>query len=711
MSKNIYGECALDYIKAGYSATPAVYESKRPAIKEWTTYCRQLPTEKEYLNWTNTFEATNLDICLGKASGIIALDFDSTAPEIIDLIEHMMPSSPVERIGSKGWVRFFRYNGEASFAQKYNGEVVFEVLSDNKKVTIPPSIHPSGMQYKWRDNSLLDVPRKELPMLPMFLVSSIELKLKTIRPGTTSESPLKLINGRNDALSSECATLISQGVPLDEAIKKLIEFDRGHHDEPLFTDIGEYGHNEPYTNALTFYSNHLRFVNSKRFRDHKNYEIPITASAVNDTYVEEILKKKEQKKEEQKNIKENALEFRPPGALGLIYDHILANSYVPQPAFALSSSLAVMATLIGRKTMFEGVASNLYLLNIAGSGAGKDKPMQIAKRMLTEINAFHLIGAGDYVSDASLMDELSTSPCRLDIIDEASGLLKDITSNTTTYGGKMADILCELYTSSTERFLGRMTADGRKGVCDRPNVSLLCATTPTGFRESVNKKSIEKGLLGRFLIFRGGDKLPARRLEKPVVMSPELKEHLVFWKNWEAAIDDEFTIGDTRQKVYSVQSTPEAKAQLDHYFREMDALRISQPEDSKYLPIISRLYTQALKISLISACSRIKSGEPLVDTVDVNFAFKVIDYYRSIMFEVVENHIFSNETEAKYVKLFNLIKKSTPSIKQHELNDLCRWLTPRERDSILQELLNDRKIIAFNSHDGDNSYIEYTTAE
>lgn len=711
MSKNIYKDNALDYIRAGYSATPARYESKRPAIKEWTTYCRQLPSEQEYLNWANNFDETNIDICLGKASGIIALDFDSTDPEIIDLIGHMMPESPVERIGSKGWVRFFRYTGESSYAFKFNGEVVFEILSDNKKVTIPPSVHPSGMTYKWGDKTLLDINKNDLPLLPMGLIAGVDNKLKMFKPGSESQKPGKLINGRNDALSSECAKLIQNGTDLDTAIKALIEYDKENHDEPLFADIHEWGHNEPYTNALSFYSNHLRFVNAKRFRDHKNYEVPITASAINETYVEEILKKKEQKQERLKNTMEKEFNIRPPGALGLIYDYILSNSFVPQPLFALSASISLMATLCGRKTTFQGVASNMYLLNIAGSGAGKDQPLQEVKKILTEINAFHLLGAGDYVSDASLMDELPTNPSRLDVVDEASGLLKGVTSGATTYGGKMADILCELYTSSTSRFLGRMTADGRKGMCDRPNVTLLCATTPSGFKESVNKRSIEKGLLGRFLIFKGGEKRPARRVKTVNKISEELKEYLIFWKNWEAPINNEFKLGDISQKVYEVSATEQASTLLDQYFTEFDMERCSQEEDSKFLPIISRLYQQMLKISLISACSRIKEGNPVVDVIDVEFALRVINYYRDVMFDVIENNVFSNETEAKYMKLYNIIQKAKPAIKQPDLNDMTRWLTPRERESIIQELLNDKKIIAYNSTDGDSSCVEFTSVE
>ena len=106
-------------------------------------------------------------------------------------------------------------------------------------------------------------------------------------------------------------------------------------------------------------------------------------------------------------------------------------------------------------------------------------------------------------------------PVRLDIIDEAGGMLKSVNRGGATYNAKMADILAELYTTSTSIFLGRQTAEGNKGRALRPNVNLLCSTTPTGFSEGVTVSAIEKGLMGRFLIFIGDGDKKARRVEQP----------------------------------------------------------------------------------------------------------------------------------------------------------------------------------------------------
>ena len=75
----------------------------------------------------------------------------------------------------------------------------------------------------------------------------------------------------------------------------------------------------------------------------------------------------------------------------------------------------------------------MYILNIAPSGAGKDAPQQKVKEIFFDIKKDHLLGAGDYVSDASLTDSLGSNVVRLDIIDEASGLLKCVNQGGATY--------------------------------------------------------------------------------------------------------------------------------------------------------------------------------------------------------------------------------------------------------------------------------------
>ena len=166
------------YIRQGLSVIPDKFGTKLPAIKGWSAFCSKLPSNEEIEGFCK-IENSNISMCLGEASGIIALDVDSTDQRILDIVVPMLPSSPVEKIGAKGFTRFFRFNGENSMTVKFNGEMVLEVLSEGKKTTMPPSRHPSGVDYRYTTTeTLLTVNKNDLPYFPPFLLANIESKLR-----------------------------------------------------------------------------------------------------------------------------------------------------------------------------------------------------------------------------------------------------------------------------------------------------------------------------------------------------------------------------------------------------------------------------------------------------------------------------------------------------------------------------------------------------
>ena len=207
------------------------------------------------------------------------------------------------------------------------------------------------------------------------------------------------------------------------------------------------------------------------------------------------------------------------------------------------------------------------------------------------------------MSDASLMDGLPESPVRLDIIDEAGGMLKSVNRGGATYNAKMADILAELYTTSTSIFLGRQTAEGNKGRALRPNVNLLCSTTPTGLSEGVTVSAIEKGLMGRFLIFIGDGDKKARRVEQPTRLDTKTILNLQQLASYEPEKSDKVIAGHA-QDITFLTKTDQANVMLQHAFEEFDKLRIDSEGNDVMLPIISRLYQQMLKVTMIHAISR-----------------------------------------------------------------------------------------------------------
>ena len=686
VSKNIYAESAQAYLDKGYSVIPDKYMSKMPAIKGWANYCYEKPSEAEVASWSTNITESGIALALGEASGVIAFDVDSTDQRILDAILPVLPPSPVTKIGSKGETRFFRYSGESTEVFKHNGEVVFEVLSNNKKTTLPPSIHPNGEAYKWASKGLLDVDKTDLPLLPPFLVTHLQDKIRNLIPDTEVQGRGKTFSGRNNGMSALVGELIKDAVPMDVALAKMIEFDKSENEVPLFSDPNEFSHTEPFTNALQFYANILNTANSKHYRKNETYEIPITASAIKEDSLGKL-------KSDTQKVKKLSRVLPPAhGVLKSIQSNILENSYIPQPDLAFSASLVMLGTLMSRKFTFQGVSSNLYVLNIAPSGAGKDMPQQKVKEFLSLVGAESLLGAGDYVSDASLMDSLGVRPVRLDIMDEAGGILRTVNKGKQDYNGKMADILAELYTSSNGRYLGRATAEGTKGACDRPNVSILASTTPTGFSEGISIQAIEKGLMGRFIVFTGDSDKPAQRVTSRTDLSVDAKT-VLRWFNSYKPDESKREINGIPQLTTEISATEGANKRLDEVFELFDTKRRSLAHNDSRLPIVARLYQQMLKLVMIHAGSRVEAGElPVVDVVDVEFGYKTILYYFDTISEIVRTHIHDGKMDAIAKKFINYIRDAG-TITKSELVRNTRWLNKRDRDNYLSELSETGDIV------------------
>lgn len=714
LNTNNYATYALKYYHKGYSVIPDKYGKKMPAIKAWSDYCYRLPSKEEISSWSNTFTESNIAVCLGQESKIIALDIDADDKEILDIVMPILPKSPVVKRGSKGETRFFRYTGETTDILKYNSKVVVEILSNGKKTTLPPSLHPNGSNYVWTsDKTLLDVDASELPILPPALFAHLGSKLRATIPETIQESYGKLYNGRNDELSSLCGKLIGEGKTVDEVIRELIKHDEETSETPLFTDPNENRTTHAITNALQFYSNHLLSINTKRFRESKEYEEPVMQSVADMEKIKEVRLGKSQSKVTPKKPRD---ELPPaPSVLGSIYSTILSNSWVKQPELAFGASLALMSTLISRKVVFQGMSPNLYVLNIAPSGSGKDMPQQFIKNTLIDIGADSLLGAGDYVSDASLMNSLEVQPTRLDVMDEAGGILNNVNNGRSEYNGKMADVLAELYTTSNGKYLGRATAEGRKGACYRPNVNILASTTPTGFSEGVSLKAIEKGLLGRFLIFQGNAKQKAERLKTFPKLPFETKQCLKFWYSFRPE-DFKTTneqIAGIPQNYVELEADNEANKRLDSIFEEFDTLRISSSHNDPKLPIVARLYQQMIKLVIISACSRVRNSKiPVINTKDVEFGYKTIKFYYNTIGDVIDRYIFGNKQEAEAVKLLNVIRDNGNFITKSDLSRATRSLGKRQRDSIIEDLIDSGDIIRdMQNHNGRNHVVYFLVEE
>ena len=702
---NIFKQKYKAYLEAGYSVIPDRYMGKTPLIKGWSAFCDKQPSEQECEGWVGQFSDTNIAVTLGAASGIIALDLDTVDQAILDLIYPILPESPVVKRGAKGETRFFRFMNEATAKVAFNGEMVIEVLSSGRKTTLPPSIHPNGAAYEWiGKKELLQVRASELPVLPPMLLSHIESVLRVnFKEQLTSSGNLKLdTTGRHSKLIKLCGELIKDRVDLNKAIEKLVHIDETDSEVPYFTDPQEWSHTEPFTNALTMYTNVLRCVNAKHFRNNQEYEVPIMPGPVEISLKEKLIEKKLQGQAGTKRLSLESLPVR--GVIRTLQQFVLKNSFKEQPDFALASAFTTVATILGQRYVFNGTAPNLYTLLLGESGTGKEAPQKVAHKVLVSTFNSKLIGAGQYVSDASLMDTLSRQPVRLDLLDEASDLLRTISGGRSDYTSGMAETLCKIWSASNSLFLGRNVAASNKkmlcAVCKeeyeenaikgrsyRPQMNIIMATTYTGFEESITLASLEKGLLGRFLIFTANANAEEKLLVNNTELDPTTSEYLDRLGRQKVPLNSHYKYQGVTYAVNDVPLAEGAKQELERIYTHFRTLFKATPRGSALLPVLARLTQQFNKLALIHAAGR--SLNPVVDVIDLQVAEQISLYNLAQFKNLIDMFLFKTKLEKDYKIILRALRNHSGELL---LDDLVYELRPYLKRRQIQDLLVEMEL-------------------
>jgi hypothetical protein len=180
-SASPYARVGAKLVDNGFSAVPCAPGVKVPgAYKrnewrlayDWTRFAERLPTDLELRIWS-TWPDAGVCIVLGGAPDavdhVVCVDVDSTDERMVEAIRDVLPESPIERTGQKGYAALFRASPSlASATLDVDGSRAVDFLANGRQVVVPPSIHPStNRPYTYTGmRTLEDVTPAHLPRLP-----------------------------------------------------------------------------------------------------------------------------------------------------------------------------------------------------------------------------------------------------------------------------------------------------------------------------------------------------------------------------------------------------------------------------------------------------------------------------------------------------------------------------------------------------------------
>jgi len=145
---------AIGYLSLGWSVIPMQPRGKRPLIR-WTQYQSERATQRDIEHWFQRWPDANVGVVTGAISGLLVLDVDARHGGDASLAQLERACGALEPTvecltGGGGRHLYFRHFGQP-VPNKVGFRDGLDLRGDGGVVVAPPSIHPNGRPYRWRE--------------------------------------------------------------------------------------------------------------------------------------------------------------------------------------------------------------------------------------------------------------------------------------------------------------------------------------------------------------------------------------------------------------------------------------------------------------------------------------------------------------------------------------------------------------------------------
>ncbi|TWT51819.1 hypothetical protein KOR42_32920 [Thalassoglobus neptunius] len=739
-------ETARALLRAGISVIP-IGKNKVPAIP-WKEFCNRLPTEEEVSSWFSTPQGIGR-VC-GAISGnleVIDFDVDSEAldcpssselltrwgeiiegrqPGLLDRLTTIQTPRPgfhvtyrcFENVGGNqklatfskrggGWKTVIETRGEGGYALCPGSPAHCHPLGGDlyRQAFGPPLTELQVITAKEREN-LLQAARSFCRKPPE---PEVQERVSRTAPGT---SPGEIFAARAtwaEILEPHGLSLVStdgSGVSYwrragssnkwsastgfgDSGLFYAfspncgVEPNRGYNKFSMFTHLNHSGDFEAAARDLA----------EKGFRE----ELPsIDISSIVQRFEERKTRIQEPEAEFPQEL------FSCPGIIRGLIDYNLSTAFVPQPVLALSGAIAFMGALIGRKvTDWQGSRANVYIINLAGSGRGKEHARKVNKFAASEALAEDLIGEEMFASGAGLLRTVSENPSQLFQLDEVGRMLREL--NNPRAGSHQSEIvsnLMKLFTSSGSMFMGSAYAEKSNKaplVIDSPNCNVLGTTVPDSFFQALSVEGLTDGFLSRLMVFVGSEEAQPQRVDSSTVLDPQVVAMVKSWHQWSPD-----QAGGVWANAKEIPSTPEARALMWDFTLQAHNSGSNEVERALW----SRASEKAHKLALIHACSE-SPITPEIGSDAAEWAIRLSSYLTSWIVRAASEKVFETVSERDSKRVEEILK-SKALITSTEFYRKTRWLQTRERKAILSELIERDLVQAGSEGSGGRPRVVYS---
>ena len=335
--------------------------------------------------------------------------------------------------------------------------------------------------------------------------------------------------------------------------------------------------------------------------------------------------------------------YQFPGLVGDVMNTTLKYATKPNRPLALSGALALMSYLAARKVKSpSGLRPNIYILALAGSGCGKERPRDINQLILESIQLDDGL-LDKAASGEGIEDMLAVKPALLWQCDEFYSTLHDMLKEKKEGKDTTMEYLLKLYTNAHKNLKTRVKAGKPGQKIYFPHLTMYATTTPAGFFEHLNERFLNDGMYARLNVMIAEASMRGTLPVEPVI-DPEIIEKARRWAQFIPPGSGNIDL-HTFPVPYTADAAKLAKALYEKQEDEVEkAKRNEEPEWKK--TVWNRACEIALRYALIYACSIAERPENTIITAEaIRWAEKFIWWEIRNKFFLTERHYFRTDFE------------------------------------------------------------------
>jgi hypothetical protein len=747
-NNNFMARLGASLVDHGYPILPIQPGTKKPGVyrgkawhdyPQWSRHCERDTTENEVDIWCDWPQA-GIGIAAGRVIGIDidVLHSEALALVIESLAKRLLGDTPAVRIGNAP-KRLLVYRA----AQPFKGFKYppIEVLGLGQQF-LAYGIHPdTGQPYHWPVQTLSEMRLDDLPVITeaqarefakeAYLLIPLEDRPKSIALGLRSPEAFAALpeqRGTIDAVAQALGLIANQDLDYDSWVRigMAIKGALGDEGQDLFASwSASSAKNDVATTTQSWHSfapqrigagTLYKLALDRGWRPAP--ELQLNGAVVMNGHhpAREFLAALTTATPIDICEQESAPEMPKATPLPVGWDQVggvlaqmmqlmQATAKRPQPVLALGASLCAIGALMGRKYRTENnTRSNLYVVGIAESGAGKNHSRVVINELFRHANLLQYLGGNKIASGSGLLNAIQRQPAILMQLDEFGMFLSAAADRKRSprYICEILDLMTELYTTSGTTYFGIEYASNQLNNSHRaihqPCACVYGTTTPIHFWQALQSANMADGSLARFLILQSEDDFPDSNEHFGTITPDQSLIDLLRLIHegggkLSGNLSEVGAIDEVAVEPRVVPMLPEARRRFTALDQEL-LQRLRDSRGSGYTSILARIEENATKLALIRAVSR-DPVDPQIEEADAQWGIMFSRHCAELSIREASSRVSENTTESFHKRALHILHAAGPEgMSKSEFTRKTQYMDSRQRDGVLRTLMEAQLVEA-----------------